>query len=291
MVSVVTGGGSGIGRAICLRLARDVSSFVVVVDIDLAGAEETARLVKALGCEASAVRCDVSSEAAVRLLIDKTEAQIGAITIFVANAGIAADGGVDVTNEEWKRALGVNVMQHIYVARHMIPRWTARGSGRLIITASAAGLLTQLGSLPYSVTKHAAVSIAEWIAITHGDQGVQVTCLCPQGVRTAMVDSSRDSNSFTRATQAAAKVHPAMVDGMLEPEEVADETVTAMLEGRFLCLPHKVVHKYIARRAKDHDRWIGGMQRMQKGILAFLGDQRPANPASGWPSEGAQSKL
>ena len=159
-------------------------------------------------------------------------------------------------NDEWERIWQINVMQHVYVARHLFPRFAERGSGSLLITASAAGLLTQVGSLPYSVTKHAAVGMAEWMHITYKSQGITVSCLCPQAVRTGMVPSNDEAEDGG----------PAGTDGVLAPSDVASESIDVMMEGKFLVLPHKEVAKYMTRKAGDYDRWLGGMQRMHESF-------------------------
>lgn len=200
---------------------------------------------------------DTSDESAVVELIDTVESEVGPIELWCGNAGIGGPGGVEVSNDEWDRIWDVNLMAHVIAARHLIPRWTERGSGHLLITASAAGLLTSLGTASYSVTKHAAVALAEWIAITHGDDGVRVSCLCPQGVRTAMTEGEQAlSTEQVRAL------------GMIEPEAVASEVVSALAEDRFLILPHPEVATYERRRAGDRERWLAGMRKMQRSLTA-----------------------
>lgn len=249
-VVVVTGGGSGIGEAIVKRLAREGARACVVVDIDDGN---IARVVKDLR-QASPVlavgkRCDVASEGEVAALLDQVEAEVGPISLFVCNAGIgpSLEGavGVDVPPSEWSRMMGVNFQQTASVARHLIPLYIERGAGHLMVTASAAGLLTQIGSVTYAVSKAAAVSISEWLSVTYGDLGVGVSCLCPQAVSTPMTASSPDS--------------VASVDGMLEPEDVAEATVEGLRSGSFLILPHPKVAEYALRKATDRDRWILGM--------------------------------
>jgi NAD(P)-dependent dehydrogenase (short-subunit alcohol dehydrogenase family) len=193
----------------------------------------------------------VSDEAQVRDLVETAEKQNGPIDLFFSNAGIGIPGGVEVPNDQWQRIWDVNVMAHIYAARAVLPGMLARGEGYLVSTASAAGLLTQIGSAPYAVTKHAAVALAEWLAVTHGNQGIRVSVLCPQAVRTAMTAGSKDGGV-------------AGVDGMLEPEEVAECVIQALDEERFLILPHAEVEEYMRRKAGDYDRWLRGMRKLQK---------------------------
>jgi NAD(P)-dependent dehydrogenase (short-subunit alcohol dehydrogenase family) len=243
-VVVVTGGGSGIGRSLARRFAAEGARGVVVAD--LAGADVVAAEIDGL-----AVTADVTVEADVVALIEATESQFGPIDLFCSNAGIGTFGGPEVPDAEWQRIWDINVMGHVYAARHLVPRMIERGGGYLLNTASAAGLLTQLGSAPYSVTKHAAVAFAEWLAITYGEQGIRVSVLCPQGVRTAMTAPLGDDGGIVG------------VDGMMEPDEVADVVVEALADERFLVLPHPEVGEYFRRKADDYPRWIGGMQRLQ----------------------------
>lgn len=243
-VVVVTGGASGIGRAMARRFAAEGAAHVAVADLNEDGAREVA---EAIG--GSAHKVDVSLEADVVALIEQTEASAGPIDLFCSNAGIALGGGLDSTDEQWQSIWEVNVMSHLYAARHLVPKMILRGGGYLLNTSSAAGLLTQIGNLSYAVTKHAAVALAEWIAITHGNEGIKVSVLCPQTVRTAMT-SGRDESV-------------ASVDGMLEPEQVADSVIEALDEERFLVLPHPEVLEYMRRKTSDYDRWLNGMRRMQ----------------------------
>jgi len=244
-VVVVTGGASGIGRAMCRRFAADGARKVVIADRDGDGA---ARVAQEIGGDSR--RVDVAREADILSLIEHTEATHGPIALFCSNAGIGVHGGAEAPDAEWQRIWEINVMSHIYAARHLVPRMAKRGGGTLLNTASAAGLLTQIGSAPYAVTKHAAVAFAEWIAITHGRDGIKVSVLCPQAVRTAMTASNPDG--------------VASVDGMIEPEQVAEVVTQALAEERFLVLPHPEVATYIQRKAGDYDRWIRGMQRLRE---------------------------
>lgn len=254
-VVVVTGGASGIGRALCVRFAKEGARRVIVVDRD-AGAREVARAI-----DGDARIADVSTEGDVERVVGETLAEYGAIDLFCSNAGIGGgSGGLDTSSEDWQRIWQVNVMAHIYAARAVIPSMLAAGRGYLLHTASAAGLLTQIGSAPYSVTKHAAVAFAEWLAITYGDRGIKVSCLCPQGVRTPMLDS------------ASAAVRDLLGDSAIDPEAVADAVIAGLADEQFLILPHSEVATYFRRKADDYDRWIRGMRRLQERIAAGADD-------------------
>ena len=243
-VVVVTGGASGIGRALCERFARDGARHIVVADMNGAGAELVARTIGG-----SSAQLDVSEEAQIAALIERVERDQGPIELFCSNAGIGTGRGLETTDDVWDSIWRVNLMSHVYAAKHMVPRMIKRGGGYLLNTASAAGLLSQIGSVTYAVTKHAAVSLAEWIAITHGNEGIKVSVLCPQAVRTAMTAGNPDG--------------VASVDGMLEPEQVADAVTQALDEERFLVLPHPIVLQYLQRKTADYDRWLQGMRRLQ----------------------------
>ncbi len=197
-----------------------------------------------------AVRTDVSTEADIVALIDSTEAEVGPIDLFCSNAGILSIGGAEVADDEWRQILDVNVMAHVWAARHLVPRMLERGGGYLLHTASAAGLLTQIGSAPYTVTKHAALSFAEWLSITYGDRGLKVSALCPQAVDTAMIGGTEEGGV-------------AGVDGVLSPDAVADAVIEGLADERFLILPHPEVADYARRKADDHERWLAGMRRLQ----------------------------
>jgi NAD(P)-dependent dehydrogenase (short-subunit alcohol dehydrogenase family) len=256
-VAVVTGGASGIGRALCRRFATEGAS-VIVADVDAPGAAAVAREVKGL-----AVPGDMSVEADVLALIDTARLSFDRIDLFCANAGIATGSrdepaatlGPDTPDEVWERMWRVNVLSHIYAARSLVPVMLDQGGGYILVTASAAGLLTMLGNAPYAVTKHAAVAFAEWLAITYGDRGLRVSCLCPQLVRTEMLAA---------ALQAAEQQNIAQLL-VLEPEEVAGAVVDGLREERFLILPHPEVAEYFQRKAGDYDRWLAGMRRLQAG--------------------------
>jgi NAD(P)-dependent dehydrogenase (short-subunit alcohol dehydrogenase family) len=241
---VITGGANGIGAAMALRFANE-GARVVVADLDEAPLMNVAAQTGGLG-----VPTDVRHEHQIAALIAAAEAQYGPIDLFCSNAGIVVEGGEGASDAGWERSIAVNLMAHVYAARLLVPQMLARGDGYLLNTASAAGLLTQIGSAPYSVTKHGAVAFAEWLSITYGDGGLKVSVLCPQAVRTNM----------TAGTEAGGV---AGVDGMLEPEAVADAAVVGLDEERFLILPHPVVADYFRRKADDYDRWLRGMRRLQ----------------------------
>ena len=259
-VAVVTGAASGIGRSLARALALDAGAVVVVADINEAGAtavaEATAADAEAGSTVGFAAGIDVTDEASTAALIERVEDSLGPIELWCGNAGISCLGGTERPDEEWNRVWDVNVMAHVIACRHLVPRWLERGSGHLLVTASAAGLLTGLGAASYAVTKHAAVALAEWIAITHGDGGVRVSCLCPQGVRTPMTELEGELG-----------VAQVQALGLMEPEEVAAVTLEALREDRFLILPHPEVAVYEQRRAGDRQRWLAGMQRMQRSLL------------------------
>ena len=254
----MTGAASGIGAALARRLAAD-GARVVVSDIDIAGAEEVAA-----GIGGQARFLDVAERAATRELIDEVEQSLGPVEIYCSNAGLLVPGGIDTAADGWQRSWEVHVMAHVHAAGVLLPRWTERGGGTFVVTASAAGLLTQLDSVSYAVTKHAAVAVAEWLAISYGDRGIQVAALCPQAVRTPLLENS--SSAPTPAAPGGGAVHPsaAATDGVLEPDAVADATAEALRHGRFLVLPHPEVATYARRRADDPDRWLAGMRRLAR---------------------------
>ncbi len=246
---VVTGGAGGIGRALVRRLAAEGARGVVVADRDLEGARAMADEIGGL-----AVELDAGREAGVRALIAEATAAYGPVDIFISNAGIPGSlGGPEVADEIWEEAWRVNVMAHVWASRALVPEMLERGEGYLINTASAAGLLTQVSSLVYSVTKHAAVSLAEWLAIEYGDAGIRVSCICPQGVRTPMLDLAMDDPASAAALTAG---------GLIEPEDVADAVVAGIREERMLILPHENVAGFLALKGSNPERWIRGMRRI-----------------------------
>jgi NAD(P)-dependent dehydrogenase (short-subunit alcohol dehydrogenase family) len=244
-IVVVTGAASGIGRALARRFAQEGAKLVVCSDRNGDGVRAVAEEVGGIAFET-----DVSKEADIKHMIDTVEAERGPIDLFCSNAGIGIGGGAEAPDEAWQRIWDINVMAHVWAARHMVPLMAARGEGYLLNTASAAGLLSQIGSAPYAVTKHAAVGLAEWLAITHGDKGIRVSVLAPQAVRTAMTAGNPDG--------------VASVDGMIEPEAVAEACVRAIEAEDFLILPHPEVLEYMRRKATDYNRWIAGMRKLQR---------------------------
>ena len=251
-VAVVTGGASGIGRALAWRLAEEGARGVVVADLDEAGAQAVATDV---GGRALGVGCDVADERQVAELVARAESAFGPVDLFCANAGVAVGTDLESTPEAtWELAFDVNVRAHLHAAKALLPGWLERGEGYFLATASAAGLLTQIGSAPYAVTKHAAVAFAEWLSVTYGDRGLRVSCLCPQGVNTDMLRGG-DLGGGASVVRAAGVV--------LEPEYVADVVAGAIVDETFLILPHPEVHDYMVLKADDPDRWLAGMRRLQ----------------------------
>ncbi len=242
---VVTGGANGIGRALCERFARDGAAHVEVVDLD---ADNARAVAEAIGGHAR--RVDVSSREEILALVADVESNVGPIDLFVSNAGIAIEGGPEVAVEAWSQIFAINVMGHVHAAHAVLPSMLERGEGYLLNTCSAAGLLSQIGSAPYAVTKHAAVAFAEWLSITYGDRGIKVSALCPQAVRTNMTAAMENGGV-------------AGVDGMIEPEELAEAVIAGLRAERFLILPHESVRTYYQRKGEDIDRWIKGMRRLQ----------------------------
>jgi NAD(P)-dependent dehydrogenase (short-subunit alcohol dehydrogenase family) len=268
-VAVVTGAASGAGRAIALGLAARGADAVVVSDIDGEGAATVAAEIEQTGGRALAVRADVSREQDMTHLVTASEAAFGAVSLFFSNAGLIVGGGPEVADEAWSRIWAVNVHSHIYVARAVLPGMLARGEGYLVITASAAGLLTQLGSAPYAVTKHAAVALAEWLSISYGDQGIRVSCLCPQAFTSNLLSTSvRELGGAPLAGSSSGGSAQAAVDGVLTAEQVADSALDAIGTEQFLILPHPEVATYEQRRADDRERWLRGMRRMQARLAS-----------------------
>jgi NAD(P)-dependent dehydrogenase (short-subunit alcohol dehydrogenase family) len=248
-VVVVTGGAGGIGRALAVRCVEE-GARVAVTDVqagalDGVGAE--------LGSGHVAVAADVTDERAVTALLDRVEAELGPVDVFFANAGVAiGESPIDTPDEVWDQAFAVNVRAHIIAARRLLPGWLERGEGYFVATASAAGLLTQIGSAPYAVSKHAAVAFAEWLSVTYGDRGIRVSCLCPMGVRTAMTQGDELAHRVVRSAGA-----------LLEPEQVADAVIDGIDREQFLILPHPEVLTFFQRKGMDYDRWLAGMRRLQ----------------------------
>lgn len=258
---VVTGGAGGIGRALVRRFVAEGARGVVIADRQLEGANT---LAQELGEKTLAVQFDAGREESVKELIATATDAYGTIDIFISNAGIGgAGGGPEVPDEVWDEAWRINVMAHVWASRALLPEMRERGEGYLINTASAAGLLTQVSSLIYSVTKHAAVSLAEWLAIEYADDGVRVSCICPQGVRTPMLEEGMQEAAAAAALSAG---------GLIEPEDVADAVVAGIDAERFLILPHENVAEFMARKGTDPERWIRGMRRLVRGARAAQSD-------------------
>jgi NAD(P)-dependent dehydrogenase (short-subunit alcohol dehydrogenase family) len=250
--AIVTGGAGGIGRALALRCAG-VGTRVVVTDVDAGRLEAVGA---ELGTGHLAVPCDVTDPGDLGALIDRVESELGPVEVFFANAGVAiGTDPMETADEVWELAYAVNVRAHMLAARRLLPGWLARGEGYFVATASAAGLLTQIGSAPYAVTKHAAVAFAEWLSVTYGERGVRVSCLCPMGVRTAMLAGEELGQRVVRDAGA-----------VLEPEEVADAVIAAIDTEQFLILPHPEVLTFFQRKALDYERWLAGMRGLQARV-------------------------
>jgi NAD(P)-dependent dehydrogenase (short-subunit alcohol dehydrogenase family) len=250
---VVTGGGSGIGAALCRRFAAE-GARVVINDINGAAATAVAESCRGSAGQATAAAGDAASEEGIAALIATARSLLGEIDVFCANAGLARGGGPEAAEADWDASWQVNVMAQVRAARLLLGRWLERGSGHLICTVSAAGLLTMPGSAPYAVTKHAALAFAEWMAITYAHRGLTVQAVCPQGVRTPMLEGSDE----------AAKL--LLEDSAIPPEAVADAVLEGMADGRFLILPHPEVADWYAGRATETDRWLRGMSRLQQRL-------------------------
>jgi NAD(P)-dependent dehydrogenase (short-subunit alcohol dehydrogenase family) len=248
----VTGGAHGIGRALVERFAAEGAASIAVIDRDAEAAKAVAEQVGGL-----ALGADVSHPEELGEAIDRAEADLGPFDLFCSNAGVLAIGGCELPDDEWARLIDINVMAHVWAARVLVPRMLERGGGYLLQTASAAGLLSQIGSAPYSVTKHAAVGLAEWLAITYGDRGLKVSVLCPQAVATAMTGGIEGGGV-------------AGVDGMLSADAVAEAAVAGLADERFLILPHPEVATYVQRKAADPERWLAGMRRLQARFVGTL---------------------
>lgn len=244
----ITGGGKGIGRALALRFAREGAKHIAVADLDGDAAAAVATEVGGF-----AMRVNVASESELTAFVDTVEQRFGPIDLFCSNAGIARGAGLETSNAIWRDVMDVNVMSHVYAARVLVPRMIARGGGYFLNTASAAGLLAQIGNVTYSVSKHAAVAFAEWLSITHGEQGIKVSILCPQAVRTDMIAGHEGG--------------AASVNGVIEPDAVADAVIEGLETEKTLILPHPIVADYVNRRAQDRDRWIGGMRKLQRKLM------------------------
>jgi NAD(P)-dependent dehydrogenase (short-subunit alcohol dehydrogenase family) len=261
---VVTGAAGGIGSALVARfhaagaqvVASDLASNIAIAEAQAASLNLTRP------SSAVAVAADVATESGNRALVEAAEATFGPIDLFFANAGVAIGRGLETSESEWQTAFDVNVHAHRWAAKHLLPGWIARGEGYFCSTASAAGLLSQIGSAPYALTTHAAVAFAEWLSITHGDDGLKVSCLCPQGVNTAMLRGGDQPGAGpgSSVVRAAGMV--------LEPDEVAEVVVAGIAAESFLILPHPEVLTYLQRKTGDYDRWLSGMRKLQARMLA-----------------------
>ena len=254
-VVVVTGGASGIGRALCQRFAAGGARGVVVADLNLDAAREVATAIGGVACGV-----DVADEAEVQRLVRSTSERFGQIDLMCSNAGVIVRADEDASNAQWQRHWEVNVMAQLYAARAVLPQMLARGRGTLLHTASASGLLSQVNAAPYSVTKHAAVGLAEWLSIAYGERGIRVSCLCPQGVRTPMLRNADGGNrpSF-------------LADGALSAERVAECVVEGLRREEFLILPHAQVLGFFQRKAADYERWLRGMRRLRDKVVGSGG--------------------
>lgn len=245
-VVVVTGGGSGIGAALCRRFAAEGARGIAVADLNETLARKVAAEIGGV-----AFQTDVGAEADLQTLVKQVTTALGPIDIFCSNAGMIQMGGSETSDADWERMWRVNVMSHVYAVRAVLPGMLARGQGYFLHTASAAGLLTQIGSAPYSVTKHAAVGYAEWLSITYGKAGIKVSCLCPQGVRTDMLDRSTGG------------IADHLRESAVDPEDVADAVIAGLAAEQFLILPHPQVADYFRHKAENYERWLGGMRKLQ----------------------------
>jgi NAD(P)-dependent dehydrogenase (short-subunit alcohol dehydrogenase family) len=249
---VITGAGSGIGRALAERIAAEQPRTLVLADLDLEAVQATAGATGAV-----AVRTDVSREEEIKALVARAREAGGEVDLFCSNAGVPGPaGGPEGDNDGFDLAWRVNVMAHVWAARALLPDMMGRGEGYLLSTASAAGLLTQVSALAYSATKHAAVAVAEWLAITYGDAGIKVSCLCPQAVRTPMLEVALDDPIGAAAL---------LSDEVLEPAAVAEAAIAGIRDERFLILPHEAVARHLTLKGSDPERWLRGMRRLVRG--------------------------
>src|SRR5512147_67478 len=250
-VVVVTGAASGIGKALAARFAKEGARGVVCADINESDARAVAASVGGIG-----LRCDVAQEGDVNALVVATLEKYGAVDIFCSNAGIIGRHGLDASLKEWRRTMDVNFMAHVLAARAVVPIMLKQGGGTIVATASAAGLLMQVDSATYTVSKHAAVAFAEWLSVNYAERGIRVSCLCPQGVRTPMLlGPSGKRKSF-------------LLEGSVSAEDVAGCVMEGIQAERFLILPHPEVAEYERRKTADRERWLGGMRRLRAAILA-----------------------
>ncbi|RJO72311.1 SDR family oxidoreductase [Nocardia panacis] len=262
-VAIVTGAGAGIGAALARAL---VAGGARVVLADLA-ADRVAEVAASIGAGAVAADGDVADERVIRGLIERAEAEFGPVDLYFANAGIGGGAGLQSTDAQWAAALEVNTMAHVRAARLLVPGWVERGAGYFVATASAAGLLTQLGSAPYSVSKHAAVGFAEWLSVTYGDKGIRVSCLCPMGVDTRLLQTGLVPAEDVAEAELAVKA-VTTAGAVLTPEQVAAAVMEGVVAEEFLILPHPEVLEMYRHKGADYDRWLRGMRRFQAGLQA-----------------------
>jgi NAD(P)-dependent dehydrogenase (short-subunit alcohol dehydrogenase family) len=266
-VIVITGAAGGIGAAMARRFAAEHPEGLVLSDRPGAALDPVAADTEAAGCATLTVPADVTSEADVQALTSAALERFGRVDLFCSNAGVATGGTLDAPDQAWATAWAVNAMAHVYAARAVLPSMLERGSGYLLQTCSAAGLLADVGDVPYTLTKHAAVAFAEWLAISYGDRGITVSIICPQGVRTPMLMGAMDAGLDGPKVIAAA-------GEILEPEQVAETAVQGLADERFLILPHPEVARYWRGKADNPDRWLAGMRRLTRAATT------PAGPAS-----------
>jgi NAD(P)-dependent dehydrogenase (short-subunit alcohol dehydrogenase family) len=262
-VAIVTGAGSGIGRALAATFAAAGAS-VVAGDIDDVGASETAVRIRAAGGSAVGIAADAASVDGIATLIDCASDEFGPVDLYVANAGVIGAPGLGDDDADWDRIIDVNLRAHVRAAKALVPQWLDRGCGYFVAVASAAGLLTQIGAAGYSVTKHAAVGFAEWLAITYGDKGIGVSCVCPMGVETPLLRGLLDSTDPAARLGGTAVANAGEVIG---PDRVSVLTVEAVRDGRFLVLPHPEVLDMYRQKGSDYERWIAGMRRYQASLI------------------------
>ncbi|MCH9729352.1 MAG: SDR family NAD(P)-dependent oxidoreductase [Actinomycetia bacterium] len=260
-VAIVTGGASGIGQALASQLAAH-GARVVVSDLDESGAQSTASTIRATGGAAASLRADAADQTDIEALIALAGRQFGSVDIYVANAGVIGKPGLG-NEPDWDAVLEVNLRAHIRAARLLVPQWRSAGSGYFVSVASAAGLLTQLGAAGYAVSKHAAVGFAEWLAVTYGDENIGVSCVCPLGVETPLLQAIRDVDDPDARLGASAIERSAEV---ISATDVAAATVEAMQSGRFMVLPHPELLEMYRQKGSDYDRWIAGMRRYQRTL-------------------------
>jgi len=253
-VVVVTGGGRGIGASMCVAFARAEAELVVVSDVDEQAATQVANDVHfQTGSNVVANKCDVSQEVEVQQLVRQTVDQVGRIDIFCSNAGITVKGGIESSNDDWQKMWEINVMSRLYAARAVVPLMLERGEGYLVQTASAAAILTEIGSASYSVTKHADLALAEWLAVTYGRSGIRVSCVCPLGVETDMLDHSDPIHQYLQ-------IHSITAD------QAAESILAGITSEKFLVLPHPQVADFFRLKTEDYDRYVRGMQRMRQKL-------------------------